>query len=164
MSKKHLQITVFREEFGEDYTAGKLYLRNSFANHNGELEFFCYTLEDAARAYGIKVPGKTCVPEGECFVTISKSNRFQRDMLLLYTEFNDYSLQLEGTKFTGIRPHGGNDVYDTEGCPLVAYNRNDSNKSIIWRSAERDLFTVVKSAIDDGYTVNWSWIHQHQST
>ena len=44
------------------------------------------TLEDIGRPAGVKIPAETCIPEGEYRVAITFSNRFQRNMILLYTD------------------------------------------------------------------------------
>lgn len=60
-----------------------------------------------------KVPGKTAIPSGTYKVILSKSPRFGRVLPEI----------LGVQSFTAIRAHGGNDIDDTEGCPLVARQR-----------------------------------------
>ena len=126
-------ILLIRDTFSEQTTVGKLYI-------NGE--FFCYTLEDTVRAYGIKVPRYTAIPEGEYNVKLSESHRFKRLMPMIYTEDNEYEIKAGGIGFKGVRMHGGNTHEDTEGCVLVAHNRVDDKT--IQGSAEKDLVAELK--------------------
>lgn len=118
---------------------------------------FCESLEDVARADGVKINGETCVPPCVCNVVVSRSNRFKRDMLLLYNQ-SDYSIVSHGIRFTGIRPHGGNTKADTHGCPLIAFN--ELNDDTIQGTAERHLFDLVIKAIDRGEQVTWEFINR----
>ena len=65
------------------------------------------------RFYTCELPEGNCIPTGTYNVTITFSNRFQRDMPLIEN--------VPG--FTGIRIHGGNTAADTEGCVLVGTTR-----------------------------------------
>lgn len=127
-------ITIERTHFLKDSTIGKLSVNNIF---------FCYTLEDIVRGEGIKVPAETAIPSGVYRFIVSHSPRFNREMILLYTEEIDYSIEAKGISFTGVRIHGGNDEDDTEGCPLVAYNV-DYKAGKIWGTAEKELLAKVK--------------------
>ena len=128
-----IHCEIIRTIFGVDYTAGVLVI--------DDVEF-CYTLEPSARASGVKVNGDTCVPPLACMVTANYSNHFERDMLLIYNKQPEYSIEVDGIVFTGIRPHGGNSVMDTTGCPLVAYQRISNDR--IYGTAESDLFDRLK--------------------
>ena len=130
-----INIVVERLWFSARTTIGKLYI-------NGE--FFCYTLEDTVRAFGIKVPGETAIPEGEYKCNITHSRRFDRDLPMIYTEDNGYELINGGISFKGIRFHGGNTHRNTEGCILVAFNKIDKNT--IQGTAERDLISKLNKA------------------
>lgn len=118
---------------------------------------FCESLEDVARAEGVKIPGETCVPPCVCNVKISYSRRFKRDMLLLYNQ-PDGSIIAGGIRFTGIRVHGGNTHVDTHGCPLVAFHEDGNDR--IKGTAERKLFAKVAAAIDRGELVTWEFINR----
>lgn len=136
-------IEIVRDSFSDISSAGKLLI-------NGE--FVCYTLEDCARAHGVKVDGKTCLPSGTYAVTITPSVRFKRPMILLYTNPKDLSCEHGGIRFTGVRLHGGNTVENTEGCVLVGRVRDSVDR--IHDSEEQLVFNRVKAAIDAGDKVS----------
>ena len=101
--------------------------------------YFCYSLEDKVRK--VKIPGRTAIPAGRYRCIITYSNRFKKQMLLL--------VGVPG--FEGIRPHGGNKIADTEGCPLLAKNAHADDH--ISGSMSDAMFKVVKAAIDAGREV-----------
>src|SRR5690606_14304558 len=105
---KKANLLLVRDTFTANSTTGRLYI-------NGK--YFCYTLEDVVRGYGIKVPGKTAIPAGTYQVMLTMSSRFNRLMPMLFTEENGYELKSGGISFKGIRLHGGNTHLNTEGCP-----------------------------------------------
>ena len=145
-----MRIKVVRD-YKDHHTDGELFI-------DGSALKFCNVLEDIGRPTGVKINGETCIPEGLYNVTISRSARWDKDMLLLYNNKHDYSVDSGGIKFTGIRPHGGNSIKDTHGCPLVGYNTDLAGS--IWNSASGDLFGLVKAAMDDGYSVTWEVIRK----
>ncbi len=130
-----MNLLVIREEFYNDTTIGRLFIDG---------EFFCYTLEDAIRGFGIKVDGQTGIPAGEYSVKLSQSFRFRRLMPVVFTEANEYEVKAGGIGFKGIRIHGGNTSRNTEGCILVAYNR--PSKKVIQGTAEYDLTELLKKS------------------
>ena len=111
-----------------------------------------YVLEDPKQPYGVKVNGKTCIPEGYYNVTVSESTRFKKLMMLLSNQ-PDFSIQKDGIRFTGIRPHGGNTVDNTEGCPLLNYNTDHNGKQ--WGRASDDVFRYVNTWLNYGEQVKW---------
>ena len=113
-------------------TIGKLYIND---------KFFGYTLEDTVRAYGVKVPRHTAIPEGRYKIDMGHSTRFQRDMVTVYTEDDLITIKQGGIEFAGVRFHGGNDHTDTEGCPLIA--RNLVNDHTIQGTLEKELTAKV---------------------
>ena len=124
-------------------TIGRLHL----PSQDG-VSLFCYTLEDTVRAYGIKVPKETAIPEDLYKVTISMSKRFKRLMPMLYTENNKYEILSHGIRFVGIRTHGGVSHLHTEGCPLVAFNY--INDHTIQGSAEKSLTEKIQGYLLKG--------------
>ena len=144
-----MKIKVIRT-YKNHHTDGELFI----LNENGIR--FCYTLEDIGRPAGVKIPGETCIPEGMYNVVISRSGRWGKDMLLLVNQ-DDGSICQAGVTFTGIRPHGGNCIKDTHGCPLLAYHTDLAGS--VWKRASDDLFKLVLAAIDRGEVVTWEVTH-----
>lgn len=126
-------IEVKRDICKENFTLGKMYLDG---------EFYGYTLEDMVRKLGQKVPGKTAIPAGSYKVTVTYSPHFKKLLPLI----NDVP------EFDGVRIHGGNSAADTNGCLLVAKNR-DSSRGIIWGSLSADLCKKLKSSGSDTITI-----------
>ena len=142
---------VRRNLYTAQATLGELYI---------DEQRICYTLEDTVRANGIKVKGHTAIPEGIYKMTSSFSNRFQREMIMLYTEPNKYELMRGGIQFKGIRVHGGNTHHNTEGCPLVAHNK--INDSTIQGTAEKDGFALYEKYSKQGFECLWKVTNQLQ--
>lgn len=130
---KIAKIVVIRNEFFDDTTIGKMYIND---------EYFCWTLEDAVRAYGVKIKGATAIPVGIYKVKLSMSNRFKRIMPMVFTEKNGYELINGGISFLGIRIHGGNTHLNTDGCILVAKNRPKAK--MIQGTMESTLVKILK--------------------
>ena len=109
MSLKH--VLLQREIMTDEYTLGRMYVDG--------LPFGA-TCEDTDRELELypeaKVKGKTAIPRGLYHLTVTFSNRFQRQMLLI--------LAVPG--FEDVRIHGGNTAADTEGCPLYGRVRTET--------------------------------------
>jgi hypothetical protein len=101
----------------------------------------CWTLEDQVRDPGVKVHGQTAIPTGRYALGITFSSRFQREMVLLK----------DVPGFSGVRIHGGNRPEDTEGCILVARNRN-SRAGTIQGTEEKLVFELVRRILGTGET------------
>lgn len=131
-------ITDFRKWHYPTCSVGELHIDN---------KFFCYTLCDTIRAWGIKVPKHTAIPvTTDTFykVEVTFSQRFKKELPIIYSHFDkDGSpiLKAGGIEFSHIRMHGGNDSEDTEGCILVGYKR-DNDK--IYQRADDDLTNIIK--------------------
>ena len=70
---------------------------------------------------------------------VTYSSRFKKELPLI----------MDVPEFIGIRIHGGNDIKDTSGCVLVAYNTDWKGK--IWKTAEPDLTNLIKQNDKDGF-------------
>ncbi len=138
-------IAQLRTVYYAQTTIGRLVINN---------EIFCHTLEDTVRAAGIKVKKHTAIPANYqgYKVGIRYSNKFKRDVLVLYTNKDKVTLEHNGVLFKYIYAHGGNKHEDTEGCVLLG-NNNYSNT--IQGSGEHELFKLVKGWIDNGEEVRW---------
>jgi len=112
---------------------------------------FCRVLEDVARPHGVKIAAETCIPEGAYKAVITRSTRFQKDMILLYNT-KEKTVENFGVRFTGIRVHGGTNTEHTAGCPLVGHNLDNG---LLSNSASAELHSLVQSALDNGEVVNW---------
>lgn len=119
-----LKLDLYRYEYLEDRTFGKLFINN---------EYFCHTLEDAVMPQNIKIKNETAIPIGEYEVNITFSSRFKRLMPVLKNVPN----------YTGIRIHGGNTPDNTSGCVLVAFNRYGN---VIQGTAEKKLFLLLNKS------------------
>lgn len=124
---------------------------------------FCYTLEDTVRGFGIKVKKETAIPDNPQIgydISIRYSSSKGRELLCLHTEDDGVTIKRHDVEFKYCDAHGGINHTHTEGCPLVAFNRNGNT---IQGSAEKKLFDLVKSWIDNGDTVKWYIINLKQS-
>ncbi len=115
-SKKILKTFIHRSSGTEKTFGMKLELRRTDLLTGctlGELfingRFECYTLEDKVRDNGVKVYGSTAIPKGTYDLSVTFSNRFQKQLPLLH----------DVPGFEGVRIHTGNTNQDTEGCILV---------------------------------------------
>ena len=68
--------------------------------------FLCFTLEDSVRKEGIKIHGKTAIPEGRYKCAIEYSEKFKALMVRV----------LNVPDFAGILVHRLNLPTETEGC------------------------------------------------
>jgi len=95
--------TLARFEFTPTSTVGALY--------DEKAKFMCYTLEDACRQK--KIQDQTAIPSGTYKLDYTHSGRFNRMLPLL----------IDVPYFYAIRLHGGNQITDTAGCPLLGKNK-----------------------------------------
>lgn len=135
-------ITTLRT-YGADHTRGRLFV-------DGKL--FGATLEDVARPDGVKIAGKTCIPEYTYFVVANQSTKFKKEMLQLFNDRAYLTVSVRGVSFSGIRAHDGVTIEHTEGCILVGDQVVDGK--LQGRKAE-ELKELVKAAIARGETVYW---------
>jgi len=116
---------------------GRLYIDN---------QFFCWTLEDVVRKEKIK--HKTAIPEGNYTVSLTYSNRYKKDMPLIWN-FQE-PLEGGGTQgivdngmiFRGVRIHGGNNIKHTSGCILVGKDI-DEEKKVIWGNMTDEIIDYL---------------------
>lgn len=133
-----MQIELKRHWFTEKSTSGIVKVDGTW---------FCFSLEDVARADGVKIPGVTCIPlpptDGKYKVILDLSTRFKKIMPHV----------LNVPLFSGIRIHPGNDEVSTEGCILVGCERTPDH---VWRSMDafNALFIKMKEAVDRGEEID----------
>ncbi|WP_428055424.1 DUF5675 family protein [Candidatus Avelusimicrobium alvi] len=132
-----MDIAIKRIYKGAEYTVGRLSIDG---------KYFCDTLEDAVRAPGVKVRGKTAVPEGRYRVVLTESPRFKRILPLL----------VDVPNFEGVRIHPGNTAKDTEGCLLVGFNQV-KGKVVSSRATFQKLFEKLWAADQAGEEI-WTEI------
>lgn len=107
-------------------------------------QHFSHTLEDEVRPDGEKIAGKTAIPAGEYLVTVTMSNRFKRMMPLLYNT-SRATVKKGSVEFAGVRIHGGNTHFDTDGCILVAKNLISDTR--IQGTMEAELTKRIQAAL-----------------
>jgi hypothetical protein len=89
---------------------------------------FCFTCEDPPRKQ--KIFGKTGIPAGRYEVLLTWSPKFKRFMLLVD----------KVPEFVGIRLHGGKNEQNSEGCPILGFQKlKDGVANPKGRSAEIEL-------------------------
>lgn len=85
--------------------------------------FQCYTLEDVARALGVKIYGQTAICAGKHKCRLSLSKKFGRHLPLIYNT-EDWTLEDgHGASWSGIRMHNGVNHLHTDGCPLTGFEK-----------------------------------------
>jgi hypothetical protein len=119
-----MELTVLRNRFKPDYTAGQLYIDGTY---------FCFTLEDEVR--DVKVKGETAIPEGYYDVTFEDSPHFGPQTLTINKVPN----------FSQIRIHSGNTEKDTDGCILVGWRINSSG--VIVPGTSRSCLLELKKQV-----------------
>jgi hypothetical protein len=112
-------------------------------NHDGDLD-------DAGET---KVYGKTAINYGRYRLIVSFSNRFKKQMIQIINvrgsniKFGDQSIDA-----CGVRIHGGNDISDTLGCPLLGAKRIEDKKNPDYgnvydcKAINETLLSLVKEA------------------
>ena len=128
-----MQLFLKRKWFSPESSIGELSIEG--------LAFKCFTLEDPVRD-GLKIYGRTAIPDGTYRIIINESGKFKRLMPLL--------MGVPG--FEGIRIHIGNTARETEGCILVGRTRG-----LDWIGRSRDaydeLFGILDCTLDSGERV-----------
>lgn len=137
-----MKIVTYRNIFTTDATQGRTYIDGNP---------FCYSLEDAVRGYGIKIPGKTAIGAGLYKVKLRHSPSFGRDMVMLWNEGD--ACVANGISFTFIYSHGGTHAMHSKGCILSGFIPIDD--TCIRDTAEHEICDLVKKALADGDDVTW---------
>lgn len=143
-----MKIVTYRTIFNPDSTGGKTYIDG---------EWIAHCQEDACRAYGVKIPGKTAIGAGLYKVKLRPSLKFGRSMVMLYTE-GDYCIA-NGISFSYVYNHGGNTAVDSHGCLLNALNRLDDET--IQGSLETKIRQMVEIALAKNEEVTWMIVNDY---
>ena len=126
-----MELRVERSIFLSDCTIGKMYADGVFE---------CFTLEPTVRPPGVKVPGKTAIPEGRYQVIISPSPKFGFDTPHV----------MDVPDFSAIEMHIGNFPQDTEGCTLVGKVYTAGNSILESKDAFHDLMCLLTGSAKVG--------------
>ena len=135
-----MKLRLERLQLDSDVTIGSLTV-------DGDWE--CWALEDAVREIpGVgwpawKIPGKTAIGYGRYPVDITMSQRFQRELPILFGV----------SGFSGVRIHPGNTAADTEGCILVGQDRHAKSLGNS-RKAFAALFAQLRDAQARGQAIS----------
>lgn len=134
------EIYLYREEF-PDKTFGKLYNGNVYLNE---------TLEDPVRPKSEYVKGDTALPYGRYRLSISFSNRFQKQMILI-TNVRGGTITYHGVSIDaiGARFHGGNTTANTLACILAGKTRTLAGIRDC-TAVNQMLIDLVRKADQDG--------------
>lgn len=135
MKYDSLIITCVRK-YKKIATMGEMYVNGHFLG---------YTLEDLPRPF--KIAKETCIPEGTYRIKVTYSTRFKRDMPQIYSvcEKDTLLVNVKGMTFSGVRIHGGNDVSNTEGCPLLGENTNEEDRVWGCKFVNEELMDILKN-------------------
>jgi hypothetical protein len=129
---EQIKLLLDRSEYGDDSTVGDLYIAGVWESA---------TLEDSLAVNGVKVEGKTCIPDGMYEVLITWSPKFKRRLPLL----------IDVPGFDGIRIHPGNTAEDTAGCLLVG-EKVIHVADVPFLTHSREAFDRLFAKIDAAYT------------
>ncbi|MBW9199723.1 hypothetical protein EVD32_07445 [Bacteroidales bacterium SW299] len=126
-----MEITLTRIDKQAGYTMGCM---------EADGEYVCDTLEPAWRDVGpgrpgVKIPGRTAIPEGRYPAVITWSPRFRAWLPLL----------LHVPMFEGIRIHAGNTPDDTAGCILPGVSRSPGRVSESAAAVQRIKNLIVRA-------------------
>lgn len=112
-------IKLIRKWFSTKSTISEMYGYHPVSNESQKLGFI---LEDESRGKQVKIFGATCIPDGDYFIKVTYSNRFKRDLPIIYNkevhEGKPYVIFDGVNVWEGVRIHPGNTDADTEGCLL----------------------------------------------
>ena len=115
-----MKLEVIRFNKGKDSTNGILF------DVTNERRFLCYTLEDESRTK--KVPGETCIPEGEYCLGFRTVGGFDAKYAHRFADIHMGMLEvLDVPNFKYILIHCGNTDEDTAGCLLLGDSQENNN-------------------------------------
>lgn len=150
-------LVLIRDIFTTKMTLGQMWFKGVPLVLNG---FNIYIGEDVARPIGVKISKETAVWEGDCFIDITFSNRFQRNMPLIYTNADNLRYEGGDKYFDGCRIHSGNTEADTDSCQLTGTGRNRYG---VWdsRTAFNLLFPFLeKRILENGGAIPYKIINR----
>ena len=114
---------------------------------NGSIKddiFRFFTIEDVARAAGVKIPKETAIPPGEYPVIMDYSPRHQ--------SIQPHILNVPG--FTGIRFDIANYAEQVEGCIAVGASADYANNAVYSSAVTHAILCdKIQAAIDRGEAV-----------
>lgn len=152
-----MKLEVIRFNKGEDSTNGIL-----FDISNDERKFLCYTLEDESREK--KVPGETCIPEGEYTIRFRTVGGYHTKYAKRFADIHMGMLEVcDVPNFKYILLHCGNTDEDTAGCLLLGdtQENNDVKKNgFIGRStaAYTRVYPPIAKALSNGEEVTIKYV------
>lgn len=114
-------------------------------------DFLAWSLEDAIRAYGIKVYGFTGLSAGDYKIKMRYSPKFDMELPVIYTEDDGITAKNGGISFKYSMFHSGIKHEQTDGCVLNGINRKGKK---IWDSATSIIIDAVKGGDTDLTIVN----------
>lgn len=138
-----MKFKLERIALKEKYTIGNFFIDHEDKDKLG-WEYYCDCIEDKVRDLSNepKIYGETAIPYGTYKVTITFSNRFQRDLPLLHNV----------PQFEGIRIHSGNSEVDTHGCLLLGIN-NIKGKVTNSKITCETLFKMMQDSGQTEWTI-----------
>lgn len=139
-------LKLIRKWFSTKSTISEMFGYHPMSNESQKL---CFILEDESRGKQVKIYGNTCIPDGDYFVKITYSQRFKRDLPIIYNreEFNGqpYVITDGVNVWEGVRMHPGNTDADTLGCQLPGMSKG---KDIVMDSRvafDQHLFPFIQN-------------------
>lgn len=116
-------------------------------------EFVAFTLEDEERE--IKVPGETCIPEGEYEIFLRNEGGLTKKYAKRFPDIHQGMLWLQDVPgFEWIYIHCGNKDEHTDGCILIGdtCQQNITEDGFIGASAAayRRIYPKIVNALDSG--------------
>lgn len=152
---KELWIGFYRYSYTAKSSIGRIYFE-----YDDKKEYFGYSLEDAARAWNVKVYGETCLPGGlKCDVSLFENEKFGKT-IIFHTAEDKMTIIYGPLSWVGCVAHGGNTAEDTSGCPLVA--KTYINPDYVYGSLKDELRTFIEQKINEGYTIKAKFVNLTQ--